>query len=237
MAAPVWRRAAPAVTEPAPPPEPPPAPDTTLAPPVVAVPHATARPVALRRPAAPAPVRRPGDDSLFTIEIPRIGLAAKVHEGQSLAVLARGPGHQVGSAMPGEVGNVVIPGHRTVGPRPFYDIDKLQNGDEIVLVGDGQSFTYVVTGTAIVSPDDSWVGAPTSDPTVTIYACHPKGSDAQRYVVFGRLVSAPSSAPPPSSPPPAQQSRPPPGQQSSPPPETDSSAPPPSCGFVPCVHR
>ena len=131
--------------------------------------------------------------------------------------------------MPGEVGNVVIPGHRTVGPHPFLDIDKLQKGDEIVLVGDDQSFTYVVTGTAIVSADDTWIGAPTSDPTVTIYACHPKGSDAQRYVVFGRLVSAASPRPQPSSPSPSQ--------QSGPPPQAESPPPPPSCGFVPCVHR
>jgi sortase A len=231
MAAPLLREAAPTVDAPPAPAELPAPPDTTppSVPPVPAA-RVVARPVALRRPIAAPPVRRrPLDDSLFTIEIPRIGLVAKVHEGQSLAVLARGPGHQVGSAMPGDVGNVVIPGHRTVAPHPFLDIEKLQQGDEIVLVADGQPFTYVVTGTAIVSPEDTSIGAPTDDPTVTLYACHPKGSDAQRYVVFGRLASAPSRSPQPSSPPPAQ--------QSSPPPATDGSPPPPSCGLVPCVHR
>ncbi|MBV9411032.1 MAG: class E sortase, partial [Acidimicrobiia bacterium] len=158
--------------------EPAPAPDSE---PPTPVRHLTTVPVvathAVNRPAA-RPRPRPVDDTLFTIQIPRIGLTTNVHEGETLAVLARGPGHHPGSALPGQVGNVVIPGHRTVSPHPFYDIDKIQQGDQIVLGdGDGQ-FVYQVTGTTIVSPEDTWIEAPTSNPTITLYACHPKGSDA-----------------------------------------------------------
>jgi len=193
-------------------------------------PSPRSRQVAVRTQPAPRPQR--ADDTLFTIEIPRLGLSAKVHEGQSLPVLARGPGHLPGSALPGEPGNVVIPGHRTAAPHPFLDIDRLQNGDQIALADGGGRFVYVVTGTAIVSPDDTSVTEPTADPTVTLYACHPKGSDRQRYVVFGRLLGA--TAPPgkaPSSPGPTRNGSPP---DSAPP---DSAPRPASCGLVPCVHR
>jgi len=173
----------------------------------------------------PAPRPRPRDDTLFTIDVPRLGLVAGVHEGQSLAVLGRGPGHLPGSALPGEVGNVVIPGHRTVAPHPFLDIDRLQNGDEIVLSAADQRFVYTVTGTAVVSPDDTSVTDPTSTPMLTLYACHPKGSDRQRYVVFARLATSNGNSPPA---PPAPQ---PDG------PSRDAAPPPPSCGLVPCLRR
>jgi sortase A len=161
---------------------------------------------------------------VFTVEIPRIGLVARVHEGQSPSVLARGPGHLSGSAMPGPSGNVVIPGHRTVAPHPFLDIDRLEGGDKIVLVAGDARFVYEVTGTAIVSPEDGSVADQTSDPTITLYACHPKGSNRERYVVVGRLVQAL----------PAAQAQ---ASQSSQPGRTDQPKPAPSCGLVPCLAR
>jgi sortase A len=193
-----------------------PSPVRHLAATTVAAARAVSRPV-------PRPRPRPVDDTLFTIQIPRIGLVANVHEGESLAVLARGPGHHPGSALPGQPDNVVIPGHRTVSPHPFLDIDKIQQGDQIVLADSDGRFVYEVTGTAIVSPEDTWIEAPTGKPTVTLYACHPKGSDSQRFVVFGQLLTpAPHDGPPPAQPSPA-----PPNQ----------ATPPPSCGLIPCVHR
>jgi LPXTG-site transpeptidase (sortase) family protein len=47
---------------------------------------------------------------------------------------------------------------------------------------------YTVTGTQIVKPKDVWVTDPTPKPTVTLIACHPKHSAAQRIVVKGKLV-------------------------------------------------
>jgi len=184
-----------------------------------------------------APRRRPVEDTLFTIEIPKLGLNAKVHEGQSAAVLARGPGHLPGSALPGETGNVVVPGHRTVGPHPFLDIDQLRQGDDIILTDSDGRFVYEMTGSAIVSHDDIEVTDPTPNPTATIYACHPKGSDRQRYVVFAKLVSPPLPSRPSStdSQPGPQGGAPPANDSASPPPQDAS--PPPSCGLIPCVHR
>jgi sortase A len=52
----------------------------------------------------------------------------------------------------------------------------------------GKDCVYAVTGTQIVVPSDMWVTDPTPTPTVTLIACHPKHSAAQRIVVKGKLI-------------------------------------------------
>ena len=42
----------------------------------------------------------------------------------------------------------------------------------------------------IVKPTDMWVIDQTETPTVTLIACHPKHSAAQRIVVKGKLVAS-----------------------------------------------
>ncbi|HEX5614915.1 MAG TPA: class E sortase, partial [Acidimicrobiia bacterium] len=118
-----------------------------------------------------------------------------VYEGIWLTVIDEGPGHWPGSAMPGERGNTVFPGHRVTNSRPFYDLDQLVPGDEVIFrTADGE-FTYAVTGTQIVVPTDMWVVNPTETPTMTLIACHPKGSARQRIVVKGDLVrSSPTTS-------------------------------------------
>lgn len=90
-------------------------------------------------------------------------------------------------------GNVVVAGHRVTHTRPFLDIDHLVPGDLIVFHLAGTTTTYRVTGHQIVGPD----GVSIADPDfpyrkVTLLACHPKGSAAQRYVVRGELIPATS---------------------------------------------
>jgi len=128
-----------------------------------------------------------------TISIPKIGLQHSVYEGIWLTVLNVGPGHWPNSALPGERGNAVFPGHRTTYSRPFHDLDKLAPGDQIVFQMAGAEHVYAVRETIIVKPTDMWVVDQTETPTVTLIACHPKGSAAERIVVKGDLV-APSTA-------------------------------------------
>jgi sortase A len=130
-----------------------------------------------------------------TIEIPKIGLVHPVYEGITLTVIDHGPGHWPGSAMPGHLGNAVFPGHRVTHTHPFLNLDLLAPGDEVIFhMADGD-FTYAVTGTQIVTPKDLWVVDQTREKTMTLIACHPKHSAAQRIVVKGKLVrSTPSAA-------------------------------------------
>ena len=82
-----------------------------------------------------------------SISIPAIGLDHAIYEGVWLTVLDHGPGHWPGSAMPGQRGNAVFPGHRVTHSRPFYDLDLLVPGDEITFLTTDGAFTYAVTGT------------------------------------------------------------------------------------------
>ena len=164
---------------------------TTTAPPA---------PVAQALPASAHKVNLGGDvhqivpaTQIGSIVIPKINLDHPIFEGVDETVIHWGPGHWPGSAMPGQVGNTVFAGHRVTHTRPFYDIDLLVPGDDIILHTKDGTFTYQVTGHQIVTPKDTWIANPTPTATITIFACHPKHSAAQRYVVRGNLVA---SAPP-----------------------------------------
>jgi sortase A len=123
-----------------------------------------------------------------SIEIPKIGLTHPVFEGITLTVIDHGPGHWPGSAMPCQLGNSVFPGHRVTHTHPFLNLDLLAPGDLIVFHMPHDDCVYSVTGTQIVNPTDVWVTDPTRTPTVTLIACHPKHSAAERIVVKGTLI-------------------------------------------------
>jgi sortase A len=134
-------------------------------------------------PYAPTPLVQVG-----TVEIPKIGLVHPVYEGITLTVIDHGPGHWPGSAVPCQRGNSVFPGHRVTHSHPFLNIDLLAPGDQVIFHVKGKDCVYAVTGTQIVVPSDMWVTDPTPTPTVTLIACHPKHSAAQRIVVKGKLI-------------------------------------------------
>ena len=134
-------------------------------------------------PYADVPVRQIG-----TITIPKIGLVHPIFQGIWLTVIDHGPGHWPGSAVPGQRGNTVFAGHRVTHTHPFENLDQLAPGDRVVFTMPNGVFTYAVTRTVIVKPDDMWVVYPTSTATMTLFACHPKHSAAERIVVKGKLV-------------------------------------------------
>ncbi|HEY5579181.1 MAG TPA: class E sortase [Acidimicrobiia bacterium] len=126
------------------------------------------------------------------VEIPSIGVDEVIREGVSLDVIDRGVARWSGTARPGGIGNLVLAGHRTLYGAPFHDLDLLQVGDEILVTAiDGASSIYKVTESMIVTPEDMWIVEQTSEPTLTLFACHPKGSARQRIVVRADLVSVP----------------------------------------------
>lgn len=142
-----------------------------------------------------APVEPPADEHapepavvLGSIEIPKLGLSVPLNQGISLSSIDRGPSHWPGTAMPGQVGNVVIAGHRVTKTRPFRNIDQLAPGDEIIFTIDGVRSVYAVNGDEVVTPDAMRIVDPTPTPTATLFACHPPGSARYRYVVTADLV-------------------------------------------------
>jgi sortase A len=175
------------------------APSTTAAAPSTTAPPATTgtTPTTAAPPttvALPTPEPPPPEDGtteprvqVGSIEIPAIGLSASMFEGIRLSTLNNGPGHWPGTAMPGEVGNVVVGGHRTSKHRVFRHIDELVAGDQIIFDDADGEHIYIVNRVEIVSPTDVWIINPTDTPTATLFACHPPGSTRQRIVVFADL--------------------------------------------------
>ncbi|MEY2396901.1 MAG: sortase [Actinomycetota bacterium] len=144
----------------------------------------------------PRPAKEPktaayhGPTPTGRITIPRIGLDHLTYEGIDLSTIDYGPSHWPGTAMPGQVGNTVFPGHRVTHDHPFFDIDLIQVGDNVIFTNDAGKFTYQVTQTFVVNADETWIADPTDTPTMTIFGCHPKHSAKQRYVVKGTLVKS-----------------------------------------------
>jgi sortase A len=159
------------------------APTTTVT--TTTLPRQSTQPIA-----PPQDARGPENNPpLGRIAIPKVGLDAELEQGIRLTTLDRGPGHWPGSALPGEIGNVVVAGHRTSHGAEFRYLDQLAPGDEVIFTTDTGTHTYLVTGTQIVTPNDLWITNPTDTPTATLFACHPLGSTAKRIVVSLALAT------------------------------------------------
>ena len=130
-------------------------------------------------------------DPIARIEIPRIGVGKWVVAGVEKGDLKKGPGHYPDTPLPGQLGNSAIAGHRTTFGQPFFDVDKLEVGDQIVVTTLAGRFVYRVTGQEIVSPNDYQVIA-TTDPsiaTLTLTSCHPKYTARERIIIYTELDS------------------------------------------------
>jgi LPXTG-site transpeptidase (sortase) family protein len=153
---------------------------------------------------ATAPVQT--QTPITRVRIPRIGVNAPV-EIKSLdgdgTMQAPDSSNVVAwydfSAQPGSEGNAVFAGHLDyagVGPAVFWDLGKLQSGDEIdVADEDGRSFRYRVASVRSysVTADAGPIVASAGNPTITLITCdgtfnHATGEYNQRIVVTGSLI-------------------------------------------------
>jgi len=136
-------------------------------------------------------------DPIARIEMPALGTDHIVVAGVGVDELQQGPGHFPDTPLPGQFGNAAIAGHRTTYGQPFHDVDRLAEGDDIVITTPAGRFVYLVTGIRIVEPTDYYVVA-TDDPTtavLTLTSCHPKWSAAQRIIVSATLDPTRSDTP------------------------------------------
>ena len=182
-----------------------PAPTTTTAPPATDPPTAgsTAPTDTVAPTTTPAPVLPPAkaipaaEKAVARLEIPRMGLNRIVVEGATADALTKGPGHFPETPLPGQLGNAAIAGHRTTHLHPFFDIDQLQPGDEIIVTTLNGRYVYHVTGTDVVAPEDYAAVIPTTDvtkATLTLVSCTPRYSAKNRIVVRSELVPSLSDA-------------------------------------------
>jgi sortase A len=156
----------------------------------------------------------PDGKGIAYLYIPRLGrdYAWAIVEGTSNADLEKGPGHYSGTALPGQVGNFAVAGHRVGKGEPFLNLDHLRAGDAVIVKTESSWFVYRVKGTQhgdidsadadgipgreIVSPSDSAVLAdvpdhPGTQPTeklMTMTTCHPKFTADKRMIIHAALV-------------------------------------------------
>ena len=171
-----------------------------------------AGPAGRERPAAPAapaeglpseevpaqeepPLPPPPGEAVAMLRIPKLDLEKVVVEGVSVADLRKAPGHYPRTPMPGQPGNAAIAGHRTTYGAPFWDLDQLQPGDEILVRTLQGEFRYEVDRTSVVRPDQLEVLDQTEEARLTLTTCNPRFSAAQRLVVSAVLVDEPAPAP------------------------------------------
>jgi sortase A len=169
------------------------APSTTTPPTTATAPTTVAPTTAPAATVPPRPDFADGD-AVAKLEIPRMGVSEIVVSGVGVDDLKKGPGHYPETPLPGEPGNAAIAGHRTTYGAPFFDIDKLKPGDDIVATTYAGRFVYKVTGSQIVSPSDVSVLENTPDDRITLTSCDPKYSATNRIVVTG-VFDASSSSP------------------------------------------
>jgi sortase A len=147
-------------------------------------------------------------EPVFRLKIPAIHMNGDkgymVVEGVGVEDLKKGPGHyptcrtgferplctEFEETWPGEDGRVIVSGHRTTYLHPFYDLDKLKKGDEIITETKWGDFTYEVTELQIVRPDTLAIAIPSESAEIVLTTCNPKYSASQRLIVFGRLVTS-----------------------------------------------
>jgi sortase A len=168
----------------------------------------------------PVPGLQVPGDALAVLYIPRLGEDYRqvVLEGTAEEQLSQGPGHYVGTALPGEQGNLSLAGHRVGKGSPFLELDLLRPGDPIVVETADSWFVYRVLGDPdtgdftgdpsgvpgrrIVRPTEIDVISPVpggdeNDPPdgayLTLTTCHPRFSARERLVVHAVLDGAPTA--------------------------------------------
>lgn len=128
------------------------------------------------------------------LQIPAIGLDQVVVEGSRSSQLRKGPGHVVGTPLPGQPGNAVIAGRRTLYRGPFHRIDSVHGGDTVrVTTGQG-SATYKVSTVATLSPGDGSFVQEQSDSRLTLFTTGSPWSADGRVVVTAKLQGKPYAA-------------------------------------------
>jgi sortase A len=120
--------------------------------------------------------------------IGRIGLNMVVVQGTDHESLKKGPGHYVGSGLPGEGHLVYVAGHRTTYLAPFAAINDIRTGDYIRFELPYGTFAYRVTRHYVVADNAVDVLEDHGTDLLRLQACHPRFFATHRYLVDARLV-------------------------------------------------
>ena len=137
----------------------------------------------------------PGTSLVARLYIPKFAKEWVVVNGVLPEDIKYAPGHYPDTALPGQIGNFSVAGHRI--KKIFWRINELQTGDVIGVETRDTWYIYKVYGQEIVKPNAVQVVAavpdqPEAKPTkalLTLTTCNPKFNNYQRLIVHAQLVS------------------------------------------------
>lgn len=128
------------------------------------------------------------------IIIPKIGV--DINYGQGEAALQTGAWwRHAERGNPVEGGNFILAAHRfkiqatpqaTWQKSPFYRIDKLTVGDEIIIDYEGKRYGYKVDSVSTVKPSQIEIEAPSETAKLTLYSCGLGGASVDRHVLTAK---------------------------------------------------
>ncbi len=135
----------------------------------------------------------PNPNAALTLTIEALGVYdAPVLDSDSPEALNAGVVHVPETSLPWDGGaqrNVYLAAHRIgyagTGSRlVFYHLDRLKEGDAVVLKGRGETYRYRVSEVLVVNPTDSWVmGQVRNRDMVSLQTCTPIPTFEKRLVV------------------------------------------------------
>ncbi len=122
-----------------------------------------------------------------------INVDINIVEGYSDEVLSLGAWRRPNGGTPDKGGNTVITAHRfqylPPNNRTFYNLDKVEEGDRLIVFWEGVRYVYKVTEVFVVEPDDVEIEAGLDGNFLTLYTCTPIWTASKRLVVRGELVN------------------------------------------------
>lgn len=131
-----------------------------------------------------------GLEVMGIVSIPKIDINLMLVEGVTKQALKFAVGYMPGTAMPGEVGNCALAGHRSYTFGEYFNrLDEVEVGDEIQITRGKETYTYKVYESFLVEPTEVWVTEPIENKKiVTLITCHPVVKATHRLIVRGELV-------------------------------------------------
>ena len=121
------------------------------------------------------------------MEIPSIKLKQPVVDGITEGVIKYFLGRFPESAMPGQVGNFAVAGHRVSDyTDAFINLYKVKVGDEVIVTTKDGRYTYEVDNSFIVDPDQVEVLEEADYEKMTLVTC--TIGSKRRVIVTGKLI-------------------------------------------------
>lgn len=125
------------------------------------------------------------------VVIPGINVDAQILEGETIDILNKGQAwRRPLTSTPENRGNTVIVGHRYFGQgkNTFYHLNKLTEGDEIIVFWKEKEYKYIIERVYETNPEDISVESATKEDILTLYTCSGLSAEKRMIVVAKPVI-------------------------------------------------